>query len=115
MEMLGSKTKGAQNGAFRFRVSDVVDVPLRGTMLRLRLVEGTPSMKALAVGSTLVLRNGSGGEQRVRIVAHAAASGFARQDRLDRAREIDVIVTPDGEQPGVLIPAEIGWTAQSAG
>jgi hypothetical protein len=101
-------------GAFNFRVSDVVDVPLRGTKLRLRLVDGTPAMKALKVGTQLLLRSPAGEEQRVRIVAHASSSGRATQQRLDRSRELDVIVTvPDGP-PGTRIPAEIGWLAGPA-
>lgn len=104
-------SRTANSGPFNFRVSDVVDVPLRGTKLRLRLIEGQPSMKDLGVGSTLVLRSQSGGERRAQIVAHASSGGRARQDRLDRTRELDVIVTDDGAQPGVRIPAEIGWTA----
>jgi hypothetical protein len=109
--MPGSKKQGADGGAFSFRVSDVVEVPLRGTMLRLRVVDGTPSMKDLGIGRVLVLRSPAGAEQRVEIVAHAAMSGRARQERMDRAREIDVLVTADGSPPGVRIPAEIGWTA----
>jgi hypothetical protein len=108
--MLGSKKKAAAGGAYNFRVSDVVDVPLRGTMLRLRLVDGTPSMKDLAVGSTVVLRSPGGDERKVQVVAHARMSGWARQERLDRARELDLIVTPEGSQPGVQVPADIGWT-----
>lgn len=107
--MPGSKQKPA-GSAFMFRVSDVVEVPLRGTMLRLRLVEGTPSMKELAVGSTLSLRTFDGGTRRVRVVSHATASGRARQARLERERELDVIVAPEGGQPLTPVPAEIGWT-----
>lgn len=103
--------RSADGGPYNFRISDVVDVPLRGTKLRLRLIEGQPSMKDLGVGSTLLLRTPSGEQQRARIVAHASSSGRARQDRLDRTRELDVIVTDDGAPPGVRIPAEIGWTA----
>jgi hypothetical protein len=109
--MPGSKKSRGAGGSFSFRVSDVVEVPLRGTKLRLRLLEGSPSMKDLGVGSTLVLQTPSGEERRAQIVAHASSSGFARQDRLERTRELDVIVTDDGAAPGVRIPAEIGWTA----
>jgi hypothetical protein len=108
--MAGTKQANA-GGAFNFRVSDVVDVPLRGTKLRLRLLEGSPSMKDLRVGATLLLRTLSGEEGRVQIVAHPSSVGTATQKRLERSREFDVIVTPAGEKPGVRIPAEIGWTA----
>jgi hypothetical protein len=59
--MAATKQENA-GGAFNFRVSDVVDVPLRGTKLRLRLLEGSPSMKDLRVGATLLLRTLSGEE-----------------------------------------------------
>ena len=49
--MLSLKRKsGRSGGVFSFRVSDVVDVPLRGLLLRLRVVEGAPSMSDLATG-----------------------------------------------------------------
>jgi hypothetical protein len=109
--MPGTKRNNA-GGAYIFRVSDVVDVPLRGTKLRLRLLEGTPSMKDLGVGAKLVLQTLSGEERRLQIVAHPASIGTATQKRLDRSRELDVLVTEDGAQPGVRIPAEIGWTVR---
>jgi hypothetical protein len=99
----------ARGGAYTFRVSDVVDVPLRGTMLRLRVVEGTPSMADLGTGATLRLRSPAGAERQVTVKAHAVPSGRASQARLDRVRELDVIIADD-EAAGVE-PVEIGWTA----
>jgi hypothetical protein len=107
--MPGTKRNSA-GGAYTFRVSDVVEVPLRGTKLRLRLLDGNPSMKDLRTGATLLLRTLSGEERRLQIVAHPASVGTATQDRLDRSRELDVLVTDAGAKPGVRIPAEIGWT-----
>jgi hypothetical protein len=108
--MLGQKRRdSARGGAYTFRVSDVVDVPLRGTMLRLRVVEGTPSMADLGTGATLRLRSPAGAERQVTVKAHAVPSGRASQARLDRVRELDVIIADD-EAAGVE-PVEIGWTA----
>jgi hypothetical protein len=109
--MMPDEQQGGAAGAFNFRVSDVVDVPLRGTKLRLRLVDGSPTMKQLKVGSGLVLQSPAGEEQRVEIVAHTTSVGRATQQRLERSRELDVIVTEAGSKPGVRIPAEIGWFA----
>ena len=92
-------------GTFLFRVSDVVDVPLRGTLLRLRLIEGQPSMRDLGIGRQLRIRDGDGADREVAIVAHAQTGGRATQERLDRTRELDVMV-PDGSGP-----IEIGWLA----
>lgn len=102
-----SRKKGIGGTPFTFRVSDVVDVPLRGTMLRLRLAAGSPSMVHLAVGSTLRLRSPAGAERTVRVTAHAVTGGRPTQERLERARELDVVIAEDeaGE------PIEIGWTA----
>jgi hypothetical protein len=108
--MVGLKRKGSRaGGAFTFRVSDVVDVPLRGTMLRLRIVDGTPSMNDLAVGSILRLRSPQGVERRVAITDHALTGGRPTQARLERARELDVLVA-DTDAGGVEA-VEIGWMA----
>ena len=108
--MAGQKGRDrARGGAYTFRVSDVVDVPLRGTMLRLRVVEGTPSMADLGTGATLRLRSPAGAEREVTVKAHAVPSGRASQARLDRVRELDVIIADDAAARGD--PVEIGWTA----
>jgi hypothetical protein len=108
--MLGmGRKKSGSGSAFAFRVSDVVDVPLRGTMLRLRVLEGQPSMDDLGVGSRLRVRATSGAERDVRIVAHAVTGGNPTQERLERTGELDVVVAD--EMGGD--PIEIGWTASN--
>ena len=108
--MLGLKgRKKAGGGSFTCRVSDVVDVPLRGTVLRLRVVEGKPSMSDLAVGSNLLLRSTAGAERTVTITAHAVSSGKASQARLDKVRELDVVISDAAAQGAD--PVEIGWIA----
>jgi hypothetical protein len=111
--MVGLKSRKARGGAFSFRVSDVVDVPLRGTVLRLRLIDGSPSMGDLGPGSTLRLRSPAGAERDVTITAHAVSSGRATQARLDRVRELDVVIS-DAEAAGDG-PVEIGWLATGPG
>jgi hypothetical protein len=101
------KRKRSSGGPFTFRVSDVVTVPLRGTLLRLRLVDGEPLLGDLGVGSELLLRGGAGSERRVRIAAHSVTGGRPSQKRLDRTREFDVILTRDDAAE----PVEIGWLA----
>jgi hypothetical protein len=107
--MFGLKKKGEPGQAFVFRVSDVVDVPLRGVMLRLGVLEGSPSIGDLGVGKELVVRSLSGAERRVRIVAHALVGGNATQKRLDTTRELDVVIAETGEGGD---PIGIGWTAR---
>ena len=107
--MLGLGRKKSRGGAYTFRVSDVVDVPLRGTVLRLRVIEGTPAMGDLAVGSALRLRSPGGAERTVSITGYAASSGKATQKRLDRVRELDVVISD--EDAATEGPVEIGWIA----
>ena len=94
---------------FRFRVSDSVDVPLRGRMLRLKVVDGSPSMSDLKPGRRLRVAGPGGGEGVVRIVDHAVTSGRATQERLERVRELDVVVAD--ERPETAAPIDIGWFA----
>jgi hypothetical protein len=104
--MFGAKKK-ARGGAFNFRVSDVVEVPLRGTLLRLRLVEGSPSMGDLGPGARLRLVSPGGEAREVSIDAHAVTGGAATQERLDRTRELDVVIGDAAD----AVPVEIGWSA----
>jgi hypothetical protein len=107
--MLGLKRRKTGSGEpFTFRVSDVVEVPLRGVMLRLRLVDGQPSMGDLGEGAKLLLRDARGTERSVRVAAHAVTGGRPTQKRLDRTRELDVIIEPE---PADAPPIEIGWMA----
>jgi hypothetical protein len=103
-----SKKAKAEGGAFRFRVSDSLVVPLRGRMLRLRVVEGSPAMADLKPGSTLRV-SGPGADRMVTVVAHAVTSGRATQDRLERVRELDVVIADDAEREDG--PVDIGWFA----
>ncbi|MFO7260225.1 MAG: hypothetical protein DIU52_003655 [bacterium] len=103
-------TNASISGVARFRVSDVVPVPLRGYMLRLRVTEGDPTMALLRPGRSLRLIGPDGSERVVLIHGIGATSGRARADRLERLREIDVVVSAaDGEA------VRIGWTAEPAG
>jgi hypothetical protein len=98
----------SKDGAFRFRVSDAVQVPLRGMLLRLRLLEGTPSIKDVAVGRRLRLSAPDGSTREVGIMAHPVTAGKQTQARLERTRELDVLVeTDDAVIDGM--PADIGW------
>ena len=104
-----AKKGTSDGGAFRFRVSDSLDVPLRGRMLRLKVVDGTPAMADLKPGASLRLTGPAGGERLVRILDHAVTSGRATQQRLDATRELDVVVADDeAEAAG---PVGIGWFA----
>ena len=101
------------SGIARFRVSDVVPVPLRGRMLRLRLLEGDPASATLRPGRPIRLRGPDGAERVVRILGIGTPSGRARPDRLARIREIDVVIAEADAVAGGE-PVRIGWTAEPA-
>lgn len=104
--MVFRRSEREGGAAFTFRVSDVVAIPLRGTMLRLRVADGQPSMADLGVGARLRLRSPAGEEREVRIADHVVTGGRPTQERLDRARELDVLIA-DGAGTSI----EIGWLA----
>lgn len=98
------------NRQYRFRVSDAVAVPLRGMLLRLRLVEGSADVDDLRPGESLKLHGPGGEERTVTIKALPTTAGRQSQERLDRYREFDVVIpASDAVQNGIAI--EIGWHA----
>ena len=99
-----------EGGGIRFRVSDVYEVPFRGTMVRLKLLQGEASMKALRPGRSLWLAPAGGEGRRVAIQDLGVTSGRARQDRLDQTRELDVLIS--AEDAGSGPPVRIGWEAR---
>ena len=108
MGLFGGRKKSS--GPFQFRVSDAVEVPHRGYLLRLKLISGDPAVADLRAGKRIRLRSPNGGERIVTIKDTATTIGPVSQTRLDRTREYDVVVdTPDAVVNGELI--EIGWEA----
>lgn len=98
-------------GSFRLRVSDSYAVPLRGQVLRLKLIEGTPKAADLAAGRKLRVRAPNGGESELRIVDHAITGGNFTQARLDKTKEVDVIVSAEDARPGGAM-IDIGWVVE---
>ena len=97
-----------KNGSYRFRVSDAVPVPLRGMMLRLRLLEGTPRLDDLEPGEEIRIVAPDGAARVVRVKAIATTEGRPTQERLDRERQLDLVIGPeDARQDGR--PVAIGW------
>ncbi len=97
---------------FTFRVSDAVAVPLRGMLLRLKLVDGQASMSDLKKGGQLRLVSPEGDERRVTIKDFSTTGGRATQERLDAYHELDVVI-PAEDAVRDDVPVEIGWTARS--
>ena len=103
------QSKDGAGGPFRFRVSDIVDVPLRGHLLRLELSEGTPSMKDLQPGRKLRVISPDGERREITIVGHSATGGRATQERLERTRQLDLVVSRADAGTGAS-RIDIGWS-----
>lgn len=101
---------GGASGPFTFRVSDSLEVPLRGHLLRLKLREGTPLMSQLGPGTRLRVTGPDGRERTVTVVAHGVTGGRASQARLDTTKELDLVIssTDAGAYEDRI---GIGWTA----
>jgi hypothetical protein len=112
MRSAGGRGRGRDAGRnpFRFRVSDAFEVPLRGHMLRLRVVEGQPRVRDVAVGRRLRLISPRGEERIVQILAHAATGGRQTQQRLDETKELDVVISASDAGTGDT-KVDIGWYA----
>lgn len=89
---MASKKDGA-GGPFTFRVSDSLEVPLRGHLLRLKLREGAPSMRDLKPGTRLRIASPGGRERTVTVVAHGVTGGRASQERLETTKELDIVIS----------------------
>lgn len=104
--------------SFRFSVSDVVEIPHGGYLLRLRLLEGSPRVSELGPGRHLRLRAPDGSERVIRVQEFSVVGGRVTQARLERTRELDIIVSREDVLAGGR-PIEIGWVvvgaARSAG
>ncbi len=104
-------TDGGQAAAgFRFRVSDAFEVPLRGTMLRLKTLDGTPRIKDVSPGRRLQVIAPDGQQREVTVLGHAVTGGRQTQERLDRVRELDIVISSEDAGTGAD-RIEIGWIA----
>lgn len=98
----------AGSGVYRFRVSDAYRIPLRGYMLRLRLLEGEPGIDALKPGRRLTLRAPDGSKRAVRVLGLSTTFGRPTDEALKTKREIDVVISEaDAEGDGRVVG--IGW------
>lgn len=108
MGLFGKKKKS--EGPFQFRVSDSVQMPMRGYLLRLKLLNGEPGIGDVSPGRKLRVSGPNGGERIIVIKDFSVTGGVQSQERLDRTRELDIVVeSTDGMVNGEEI--EIGWTA----
>jgi hypothetical protein len=98
---------------YRFRVSDAYFVPLRGWMLRLKLVDGSFEPSMLKPGSTVRLVAPDGEERIVTVDGRAATGGRQKQGRIDAYREYDIVI-PEADAVRDGRPVDLGWEARPA-
>lgn len=105
---MAQTTSSVASGSWRFHVSDVVRVPLRGYLLRLRLVQGDPELSALEPGKTIRLVGPDGAERTATVKALSVTQGRPSQARMEKKRELDLVVPPADVEGSP--PVEMGWS-----
>lgn len=93
---------------YRFRVSDAYHVPLRGWLLRLKLLDGDFEPSMLKTGTRIRLTSPTGDERTASVRGLAATGGRQSADRVAAYREFDIIIPEsDAVQNGRAI--DLGW------
>lgn len=98
---------------FRFNVSDSYLVPLRGWMLRLKLVDGDFDPSMLSPGSTFRLVAPDGEERVATVKGLSATAGNQTADRVRRYSEFDIVI-PTGDAVKDDREVDIGWSVVPA-
>lgn len=98
---------------FRFNVSDSYLVPLRGWLLRLKLVEGDFQPSMLSPGSTFRLVAPDGEERTATVKGLAATAGNQSAARVERYGEFDIVI-PAGDAVKDDREVDIGWSVVPA-
>lgn len=98
---------------FRFNVSDACMVPLRGWMLRLKLVEGDFDPSMLSPGSTFRLRSPDGEGWTATVKGLSATAGRQTRKRVEKYKEFDIVIpASDAVRDGGEVA--IGWSVVPA-
>lgn len=96
---------------YRFRVSDAYAVPLRGWLLRLKLVDGSFKPDMLKPGASLRLVAPDGEDREVSVLGLAATAGNQTRQRVDAYSEFDIVIaTDDAIRDGKAV--NLGWEAR---
>ncbi|NIP80105.1 MAG: hypothetical protein GWM90_13140 [Gemmatimonadetes bacterium] len=98
---------------YRFRVSDAYFVPLRGWMLRLKLLDGEFHPRMLKPGASLRLLAPDGEERVVTVKGLSTTGGRQRKERVDEYSEYDLVIPPEDAVRDDRQVA-IGWEAAPA-
>lgn len=98
---------------YRFRVSDSYFIPLRGWMLRLKLLEGDFDPGMLEPGRSFRLSAPDGEERTVTVKGLSVTGGFQKKQRVDTYKEFDVVI-PESDAIRDDRQVAIGWEATPA-
>lgn len=98
---------------YRFRVSDAYFVPLRGWMLRLKLLDGDFDPKMLRPGGSLRLVAPDGEDRVVTVKGLSTTGGRQKKDRVQEYAEYDLVI-PVEDAIRDDRQVEIGWEATPA-
>jgi hypothetical protein len=96
---------------YRFRVSDAYAVPLRGWILRLKLLDGSFEPGMLKPGAPLRLVAPDGEDREVSVLGLAATAGNQTRERVDTYSEFDIVIpAEDAVRDGKAVT--LGWEAR---
>lgn len=95
---------------YRFRVSDAYFVPLRGWMLRLKLLDGEFDPRMLKPGSSLRLVAPDGEDRVVTVKGLSTTGGRQKKARVDAYAEYDLVISPEDAVRDDR-KVDIGWEA----
>lgn len=98
---------------YRFNVSDAYAVPLRGWMLRLKLVDGDFEPPMLSPGSTFRLVAPDGEARTATVKGLSATAGRQTRQRVETYNEFDIVI-PTGDAVVDDREVAIGWSAVPA-
>lgn len=96
---------------YRFRVSDAYFVPLRGWMLRLKLLDGSFEPSMLKPGSSFRLVAPDGEERVASVLGWGATAGKQTKQRVETYREFDIVI-PQQDAVRDDRPVDLGWEAR---
>lgn len=98
---------------YRFNVSDSYLIPLRGWMLRLKLVEGDFDPSMLKPGSEFRLIAPDGAERKATVKGLAVTGGRQTAERVKRYKEFDIVISAE-DAVAEDREVDLGWTVVPA-